>query len=120
MAKKKSASEFNMSEEIRNVLTENPKLSGKEALEALTAKHPSAKINENSFSVAFYTARNKLGIGSSRRKKRGAGRPMKRAAAAAPRVDLAALHSAARFLADVGSADAAIAAIKQVQNLQVK
>jgi hypothetical protein len=119
MAKKKSASEFNMSEAIREILTEDSKLSISETLEALKTKHPSAKINEKSYSVAFYTARNKLGIASRRRKKRSGTKSVTKRSTA-PQVNLSALHSAKKFLSDVGSADTALAALKQVQDLQVK
>src|SRR5689334_17833188 len=66
MAKKKSAGGLKMAEEIRTVLGEHPGFALKEAKEAIETKHPGAKINDNSFSVAFYAARKKLGIGSSR------------------------------------------------------
>ena len=119
MAKKKSNSEFKMSEAIRQILGENSNLSCKEASAAVMAKHPGAKINENSFTVAFYTARKKLGIGSSGRGKKKAS---KRAVKSTVRktVDLGMLQAAAKFLSEVGSADAALEAIKQVQAVQVK
>jgi len=118
MAKKKSkTADFNMSEAIREILTENPKVSCKEASAAVMAKHPTAKINDSSFMVAFYTSRKKLGIGSSRGKK-GVKKSAKPAARKA--VDLAMLQAAAKFLSEVGGADAALEAIKQVQAVQVK
>ena len=121
MAKKKSAGGFNMSQAIRDILKENSKLSGKEVKDVLSAKHPSAKINDNSFSVAYYNARNKLGISSSRRRRRkSAGAAKGTRPAMRPRVDLSTLQSARKFLAEVGNADAALEAIKQVQALQVK
>ncbi len=119
MAKKKSkAADFNMSEAIRECLTENPKISCKEASAAVLAKHPTAKINDSSFTVAFYTSRKKLGIGSSR----GGKKVGKKAARPAARktVDLAMMQAAAKFLSEVGGADAALEAIKQVQAVQVK
>lgn len=123
MAKKRSAGSFNMSEAIRDLLTGNPKLSARETWDALADKHPGEKINKNSFSVAYYTGRNKLGIKSTGRgRKRGVKR-MRRtstAMAARPNLDLFALQTAARFLSEVGGADAALEAIKQVQALQVK
>ena len=39
---------------------------------------------------------------------------------ATPKVDLARLQAAARFLSEVGGAEAALEAIKQVQAVQVK
>jgi hypothetical protein len=128
MAKKKSAGGFNMSQAIREVLSENPNLGGREVREELGRRYPNADIKDNSFSVAFYTARNKLGIGSRRRRRRKGGRGAATAdAAAAPartasrqRLDFTTLQSAARFLTQAGSAEAAMEALKQVQNLQVK
>ena len=70
MAKKASNSDFNMAEAIRDVLSENPKLNCKETADAVSAKHPSVKINKNSFSVAYYTGRKKMGIGSRARRGR--------------------------------------------------
>ena len=123
MAKKKSkAADFNMSEAIREILTENPKVSCKEASAAMLAKHPTAKINDSSFMVAFYTSRKKLGIGSSGRGKKAVKKAATKAAKPAARksVDLAMMQAAAKFLSEVGGADAALAAIKQVQAVQVK
>lgn len=123
MTKKKSAKSFNMSEEIRTLLTGNSQLSAQEVWDALAEKHPGAKINKDSFSVAYYTGRNKLGIKSTGRGKRRGAKGVKRtstAMGARSRVDLHALQTAARFLSDIGGADAALAAIKQVQALQVK
>ena len=68
MAKKRSANDFNMSRAIHELLTANPKASIGELHEALVAKYPSAKINKNSFSVAFYNGRKKLGIKSGGRR----------------------------------------------------
>ena len=119
MAKKKSkAADFNMSEAIREILTENPKLGSTDVYNAVLAKHPTAKINDSSFSVAFYTSRKKLGIGSSRRGKKVGKKTAK--PAVRKTVDLAMMQAAAKFLSEVGGADAAVAAIKQVQAVQVK
>ena len=123
MAKKKpKAADFNMSEAIREILTENPKLGSTDVYNAILAKHPSAKINDSSFSVAFYTSRKKLGIGSSGRGKKAVKKAVKKVATKAARktVDLAMMQAAAKFLSEVGGADAALEAIKQVQAVQVK
>lgn len=119
MAKKQADSEFNMSEAIRDVLKDNPNIGSKEAMEAIEAKYPSAKINKNSFSVAFYTGRKKLGIKSSGRGRRVSKRKSL-GSASHPTIDLAMLQTTARFLSEVGGAEAAIAAIKQVQAVQVR
>jgi hypothetical protein len=116
MTKKSPASEFNMSETIREILTENPKSSAQEAIDVILAKNPKAKINKNSFNVAFYTGRKKLGIGSSKRGRRVGVRK----SVAGPKVNLEMLRSAARFIGDVGGADAALEAIKQVQAVQLR
>jgi hypothetical protein len=119
MAKKQPDSDFNMSEAIRGILNESPNLSSKEAIEAIQAKYPSAKINKNSFSVAFYTGRKKLGIKSTS----GRGRRVsvrKSLSSSGASVDIGVLQTTARFLSEVGGADAAIAAIKHVQAIQVK
>ena len=118
MAKKSPATEFNMSQTIRDLLTENPKLSSQEASDAIMAMHPAAEINKNSFSVAFYTGRKKLGIGSSRRGRKVGVRKLM--SGSRPTVDLAKLQTAVRFIRDVGGAEAALEAIKQVQAIQVK
>ncbi len=118
MAKKKPHAEFNMSEAIREILTANPKLTSKEVIDAIVAKYPKAKINEASFTVAYYTSRKKLGIATSGRGKKVSKRTAK--PAARQTVDLATLQAAARFLNDVGGADAALEAIKQVQAVQLK
>ena len=119
MARKSASAEFNMAEAIRDVLTENPKLSSQEASDAIMAKHPTAKINKNSFSVAFYTGRKKLGIRlSGRSRKVGSGK--RTTAHVRSSVDIGTLQTAARFIREIGSADAALEAIKQVQAVQLK
>ena len=119
MAKKASSIDFNMSETIRDILTENPKMGPKEVTEAILAKHPGVKINKNSFSVAFYTGRKKLGIKSASGRGRKVG-VRKSLSTVNPTVDLARLQAAAKFLSEVGGAEAALEAIKQVQAVQVK
>ena len=128
MAKKSAAAEFNMSEAIREILSANPKLSSKEVADAVMAKHPTANINKGSFSVAFYTIRRKLGAGPSKRRGKRFARKASRAGAAAtspastgrPTVDLAMMQTTAKFLSQVGGAEAALQAIKFVQAAQVK
>ncbi len=120
MAKKKAAGQINMAEEIRNLLKENRKLSGKEVVSALKKKFPKQKINEGSCGVAFSTARKKLGLSTGRPKKRkGAVKKVMRRKPASVSVDLAALEAAAKFLSKAGSEEQAIAAIRQLRSLQV-
>ena len=127
MAKKSAAAEFNMSEAIREILSANPKLSSKEVADAIMAKHPTAKINKNSFGVAFYTIRRKLGAGPSKRRGKRFARKVARtvatttaSSAGRPAVDIAMLQTTAKFLSQVGGAEAALEAIKFVQAAQVK
>lgn len=127
MAKKKAAGGFNMAEEIRNLLRSNKEMSGKEVFEELTKAFPSQKINRASCNVAFYGARDALGIKSTRgggkkRKKAGAKKiVMKRMpAAAAQPVDIAVLQAAAKFVSEVGDANTAVEAIRQLKSLQIQ
>lgn len=121
MAKKQSAAtDFKMSDAIKTVLGENPKFTGKEALDAIKSKYPDATINEKSFGVAFYNTRKKLGIASKRRG--GATKKVVRkmpSVTARPSMDMASLQLAVKFIAEIGDAETAIAAIKQVQGLQI-
>lgn len=122
MTKKKSATtaKLNMAEEIKSLLGANSKLSAKETLEAIKAKHPDAQINEKSFGVAFYNARKKLGIASKGRG--GAAKKVvvrKMPSVTRPAVDMPTLQAAAKFITVIGSPETAIEAIKQVQRLQI-
>nr|UXE45609.1 hypothetical protein Hi04_10k_c5016_00018 [uncultured bacterium] len=118
MAKKRASSDFNMAEAIRECFEANPKVTSAEAIEAITAKYPKVKINKNSFSVAFYTTRKKLGLRGTRRGRRfSAGRAI---SAGSPRVDVAKLQAAAGFISEVGGAEAAVEALKLVQAVQVR
>lgn len=125
MPKKAAAVEFNMAEAIREILNGNPKLSAQETTDAILKNYPGAKINSGSFSVAFYTIRKKLGIGSSKKrsgKRVGvrATKPTATASVARPAIDLAMIQTTAKFLSSVGGAEAALEAIKFVQAAQVR
>jgi hypothetical protein len=122
MAKKKAAPrrDFNLSAEVREILRRNRSFTGREALEALKKKFPKQPINENTFSVAYSGARKKLGIIKGRKVRRR--KPATRSGAqkrSAQSVDMAALQAARKYLAEVGDPDTAIAAIKQLQSLQI-
>ncbi|MCA8999869.1 MAG: hypothetical protein KDA80_22935 [Planctomycetaceae bacterium] len=127
MAKKKAnrTDGFNMSEEIRNLLTEDKSLSSREVFEALQKNFPGQEINRNSCNVAFSQARRRLGIKKGRsskavRKPGAARRGRAASVASAPQaVDLPLLKSASKFLAEAGSSQTAIAAIQQVASLQI-
>jgi|GEM_PF-1148203 len=127
MAQKPPKSEFNMSQVIRNLLKDNPKIGGNEAAAAIQSQYPSLNLNKNSFSVAFYTTRQKMGLKLAKRGKRMTTRKSSAASKSlvTPQsevgsVDLALLQATARFLSEMGGADAALEAIKQVQAIQVK
>lgn len=122
MAKKASARRggFTMAVEVREILKESPNLSGREALERIKEKFPNQKINENSFGVAFSGARKKLGIAKGRKKVRRRRPAATQARQAAPvSVDIETLKAARTYLTQVGDADRAISAIKQLQTLQI-
>ena len=119
---KKAGPGFNMAAAVRAILAENPALSGREVYDALRKKHPKQKINEGSCGVAFSAARKTLGIASRKRKRRRTGKKTtvrKRLPSAKPALDLVALQTAAKFIALVGDADAAIDVIRQVKSLQI-
>ncbi len=124
MAKKKKSSGFNMAAEIRGVLEGDRKLSGKEVLAILKKKHPKHKFNDNSFGVAFYGARNKMGITSKRgtaKKRTGAKKTVikKTPVAAGTTVDIETLQRAAKFVSEIGDAENAIEAVRQLRTLQI-
>ena len=120
MAKKKT-SDFNMAEEIRNLLRGNRSLTGSEVLAAIRKASPGRKLNKNSFGVAFYSARKKMGIKSDKRRKSGVKRTVvKKRPAAVAAVNMDALQAAAKFVSEIGDADRAIAAVRQIRSLQIK
>jgi hypothetical protein len=120
MAKKKaSRTEFNMAAEIRALLTKDPKMTGRQVVEGLTAKFPGRRINENSCSVAYSTARRQLGIVSSRKKAVRRRKPG-RNGQVLPGMSLTALQAARKLIAEVGGAEVAMSAIRQVESLQIR
>ncbi len=127
MAKKRASGGFNMAQEIRALLRGNRGMSGKEVFESLVKNFPSQNINKASCGVAFYGARDALGIKSTRpagKKRKKATRKkvvVKRTPAAAGKlVDIAALQAAAKYLSEVGDAGQAIDAIRQLKSLQIQ
>lgn len=52
-ARKVKDADFNLSQAIRDALTENSKLTAKETLEAIHKKHPAQKINEKTLAVSW-------------------------------------------------------------------
>jgi hypothetical protein len=120
MPKKKSRRRsFNMSAAVRDVLTQNPKLSAREVEAEVKKQHPGQKINSKSLSVSFSSARKKLGI--TKGKKRSVTRRKPSASARANgTVDMAALQAARKYVAEVGDVDAALEAVRQLRTLQVE
>jgi len=114
----KNANDFNMSAEIRNLLKANRTMAGTEVYNALVKNFPKQKINKNSCSVAVY----KIRTTKAAKKKSGAKKVVriKRPSAAVTAVDLNALQAAAKFVAKIGSSDKAIAAIKQLESVQIR
>lgn len=126
------SSDFNMAEEIRNLLVGDKNLTGKEVFAQLRQKFPKQPLNEGSCQVAFANARKKLGI-STVRKKRPVGNSASKKSvrtwsasprhagseAAVPGIEL--LLAAKQLLQHCGGdASLAAAAIKQVASLQVQ
>lgn len=120
MAKKKRTRKggFNMSAAVRDLLTQDPTLSGKQVQEALKKKFPGQKINPNSCGVAFSMARKKLGIRkktkSVRKRRPSAGRSVKASA-----IDMSALQAARKYVSEVGDVDAALDAVRKLKTLQI-
>jgi hypothetical protein len=134
MAKKKATrGEFNMSEEIRNILKENPTFSSNEVYAKLQESFPDQTINRGSCNVAYSHARAKLGLRGSNKKSVKVRRPGRKAAPATTTVGTRSSASASRqevnftllkaaqaFLKEAGSAEAAISAIQQIDALQIR
>ena len=113
MAKK---SGFNMSLEIRRLLTANKNLSGPEVYELLRKKFPGKSINKGSCQVAFTNSRKKLGL---RGKKRGRQFVRKVTKPSTDTVSLSALRSARELLANTnGDVAMATAILKEMKALQ--
>ena len=124
MAKKKSSGGFNMAAEVRNLLTEDRTLSGRQVYDALKKKFPKESINESSCGVAFSAARKKLGISKGRGKKKarksnGAVAATKKSTAS-QKLDLTTLQLATKFVSEVGDTEKAITAIRQLRSLQIQ
>ena len=123
MAKKKTNNDFNMSDEIRKLLRSKRTLMGREVYDTLVKNFPNQKINKNSCLVAFSKSRMQMGLTKKVVKKKSvAKKTVKRQkpTATVTAVDLNALQAAAKFVAQIGSAEKAIAAIKQLQSVQIR
>ncbi len=123
MAKKKASGDFNMAEEIRKLLRAKRTITGREAYNELVKNFPKQKINEGSCLNAFSKCRMQMGLKKKRTKIKSGERKVvkrRRPSAAVTAVDLNALQAAAKFVAQIGSADKAIAAIRQFQSVQIR
>ena len=123
MAKKKTNNDFNMSDEIRKLLRSKRTLMGREVYDTLVKNFPNQKINKNSCLVAFSKSRMQMGLTKKVAKKKSDARKVvkkKRPSAAVTAVDLNALQAAAKFVAQIGDSDKAIAAIKQLESVQIR
>ena len=121
MAKKKASGDFNMAEEIRKLLRAKRTITGREVYNALVENFPNQKIKEGSCLNAFSKTRMRMGL-KKRTRQSVAGKVVKRRmpSTAVTAVDLNALQVAAKFVAQVGDADTAIAAIRQLQSVQIR
>ncbi len=122
MAKKRAFGGFNMAGEIRKLLRAKRTITGREVYNALVENFPNQKIKEVSCLVSFSASRMQMGLKKRAMKKSVAGKVVKRRkpSAAVTAVDLNTLQAAARFVAQVGSADTAVAAIRQLQSVQIR
>jgi len=117
MAKKKAGK--SLSQSIRDHLSTKPNATPNEIVAALAKK--GIKVSVGLASNIKYTS----GPGAKKKttkKKRTTGqktKTVKRKLPSAQNIDISALQAAAKFLATVGDAETAMAAIKQVQSLQI-
>ncbi|MCA9062543.1 MAG: hypothetical protein KDA96_05775 [Planctomycetaceae bacterium] len=119
MAKRDSA--FNMSEEIRALLTANNEMTGRDVINALKKKFPKASINDASCQVAYSNSRKKLGIVKTVKRRPGKARPGRPAKAAVGALDLQLLKAAKGLLEQCGGdANVAAEALRSVASLQMK
>ena len=118
MAKKKAGK--SLSQSIREHLQANPNATPNQIVAALAKT--GIKVSVGLASSVKYTS----GPGAKTKtaeKKRTTGqktKTVKRKLPSAQNIDISALQAAAKFVADVGDADKAIAAVKQVSSLQIK
>lgn len=108
-----------MSAAVRDVLRENPKLTGKEVEAEVRKRHPGAKINPSSLNVAFSNARKQLGIVKGKKRSAKHRRPSAGAARTSARLDMGALQAARKYVSEVGNVDAALEAVRQLKMLQI-
>lgn len=119
--------EFNLSSTIRECLKKNKNMTSREVLEHVETMHPSHKINKNSFSVAFYTTRKKMGITAGRKggkpKLKGSWnrQPIASTSGSIGEITITRemMKAAAELLRVCGDLNAALLAVKDVHSFQV-
>ena len=117
MAKKKANNDFNMSAEIRNLLREKQTMTGSEVYNALVERFPKQNINKNSCLVAVYKNKNRT---KKAGKKKSVARKVVKKKRPSAVVDINSLQAAAKCVAQIGSTEEAIAAIKQLESVQIR
>lgn len=108
-----------MSAAVRDVLRENPQLSGKEVEAEVKKQNPGQKINSSSLNVAFSNARKQLGIVKGKKRSVKRRRPSAGAARSTASVDMGALQAARKYVSEVGDVDVALEAVRQLKTLQI-
>ena len=120
MAKKKARK--SLSQSIRDYLGAKPSATPNQIVEGLAKQ--GIKVSPGLASNVKYTS----GPGAKKKaakkkratgRKKGAKRSVMRKRPSAQTVNISALQAAAKFLAEAGDAETAMAAIKQVQSLQI-
>ena len=112
MAKKKAGK--SLSQSIRDYLQADPSATPNQIVAALAKQ--GIKVLPGLVSNIKYTS----GLSAKKKTgKKGTKRTVNRRRPSAQTVDISTLQAAAKFLAEVGDAETAMAAIKQVQSLQI-
>ncbi len=119
MAKKKAGK--SLSQSIRDHLSANPNATPNEIVAALAKQ--GVKVSPGLASNVKYTsgpgAKKKSAMKQANGRRKGAKRTVRRKKPSTQTVDISALQAAAKFVAAVGDAETAVAAVKQVQSLQI-
>ena len=120
MAKKKART--NLSQSIRDHLQANPSATPNQIVEALAKQ--GIMVSPGLASNVKYTSGLKAKKKTAKKKratgrKQGTKRTVMRRRPSAQTVDISTLQAAAKFVATVGDVETAMAAIKQVQSLQI-
>ena len=115
MAKKKAGK--SLSQSIRDHLNVNPSATPNEIVAALAKT--GIKVSVGLAGNVKYTSGPGAKKKTAKKKRATGGKKVTRKLPSAQTVDISALQAAAKFVAAIGDADTAIAAVKQVQSLQI-